>query len=327
VAALLVLPVRALIDGPTPLHLVESATPGSGKTLLAEIIHILATGGPAEVEPEGEARAEWRKRITARLLRAPALVLLDNLSGRLDAPALAAALTAEVWSDRVLGSSRQVEVPVHCLWLGTGNNPEVSDELARRTVPIRLDPACDQPHLRKTFRHPDLVGWARGTRPWLVWAALVLCRTWLARGRPPGAQVLGRFESWSRVMGGILDVAGVPGLLTDRQNFDLRANSQRGEWAAFVGRWWDRFGGRPVGTGELLLLARAEEMLEGALGGRARHAQKFALGKELDRRDGRVMGDFQITRETNDYKSRKQYRLHRISSDSGGRRRAQPEIR
>ena len=82
-----------------------------------------------------------------------------------------------------------------------------------------------------------------------------------------------------------------------------------------------------MGTGELLLLARAEEMLEGVLGGRTGHAQKVALGKELDRRDGRVMGDFRITRETNDDKGRKQYRLHRMSSDSEGRRRAQPEIR
>jgi hypothetical protein len=326
VAALLVRPVRALIDGPTPLLLIESSTPGAGKTLLAEIIHTVATGRPAEVEPEGEARAEWRKRITARLLRAPSLVLFDNVSGRLDSPALAAALTAVVWSDRLLGSSRQVVVPVDCCWLATGNNAELSEELSRRTVAIRIDPGCDQPYLRKDFRHPDLLGWAKATRPRLVWAALVLCRVWIAQGAPSGAKILGRFESWSRVMGGILEVAGIPGLLTDRKNFDSRVNVERREWIAFVERWWYRFGDRPVGTSELLLLARGGEVLEGVLGGRSGHAQKYALGKELDRRTDRVLGEFRIVRETNDFKGRKQYRLHRVFPGSDGRKWAQPDI-
>jgi hypothetical protein len=322
VAAFLVLPGRALIPGPVPLHLVEAPAPGAGKTLLMELVSIVATGYPAEVECEAEGKGEWRKKVTAKLLRAPALVLFDNLSGRLDAPALAAALTAEVWSDRVLGSSRQIEVPVRCLWLGTGNNVELSDELARRTVPIRIDPACDQPHLRKNFKHRDLVGWAKANRPWLVWAVLVLWRNWIAQGAPSGTRILGRYEGWSRVLSGVLEMAGIPGLLTDRQTFDSRANAERREWCSFVARWWDRFGDRPVGTGELLLLAREEEALEGVLGGRSRHAQKYSLGKALDSKADRVLGEFRITRETNDYKSRKQYRLHRVSQSSDERRRA-----
>ena len=37
VAAFILRFVRLLIEGPTPLHLIESPTPGSGKGLLADV--------------------------------------------------------------------------------------------------------------------------------------------------------------------------------------------------------------------------------------------------------------------------------------------------
>jgi len=51
--ALLLLPfVRPLIDGPTPLHLIEAAKPGTGKGLLADVVHAIATGRPASATAE-----------------------------------------------------------------------------------------------------------------------------------------------------------------------------------------------------------------------------------------------------------------------------------
>jgi hypothetical protein len=314
VAGLLTFPARLLIDGLTPLHLIEAPTPGSGKTLLAEVIHVVATGRPAEVESEGEARAEWRKRITAKLLTAPAVVLFDNLSSRLDDPALAAALTTEVWSDRILGSSRQATIPKSCVWLATANNPRLSDELARRTVPTRLVPDSDRPHLRQGFRHRDLVSWVRANRPRLVWAALVMVRAWIVAGKPSGARTLGRFESWARVLGGILEVAGIPGLLSDRADFDRRVNAERNEWVGFVRSWFKRFGDRLVTAGDLTLLAREEESLEDVLGGRRPHSQKIILGKALDQKADQVIGTFRIERDYNDFKGRKLFRLCQLSA-------------
>jgi hypothetical protein len=241
--------------------------------------------------------------------------LFDNLSGRLDAAALAAALTGPIWCDRVLGTSRRVAIPVTCLWLATGNNPDLSDELCRRTVPIRLDPAVEQPHLRQGFRHQNLGGWVRDNHLKLVWAVLVLGRAWVAAGKPPGPRTLGGFESWSRVLGGILEVAGIPGLLSNRQEFDLRANAERHQWVSFVRRWFKRFGDRPVTVSDLLLLARENEALEDVLGARSMHAQKIALGKELDRKADRVIDNFRIKRHLNDFKSMKLFGLCQRSPD------------
>jgi hypothetical protein len=151
-AALLLPFVRPMIDGPTPLHLFDAPSPGTGKTLLALLVGIVTTGRDAEATTEGRDEDEWRKRLLAVLCEAPVLVLLDNLKRPLDSGALASALTVRVWKDRILGVSKTAALPVTCTWLATGNNTELSHEMVRRTVLIRLDSKTDQPWNRKGFR-------------------------------------------------------------------------------------------------------------------------------------------------------------------------------
>jgi len=106
---------------------------------------------------EGRDEDEWRKRITARLLQGTPLILIDNVRSRLDSAALSAALTSEIWEDRVLGFSKTAAVPVKCTWVATANNPSLSLEVARRTVSIRLDSEVERPWERTNFKHPHLL--------------------------------------------------------------------------------------------------------------------------------------------------------------------------
>ncbi|MCA3395866.1 MAG: toprim domain-containing protein, partial [Roseomonas sp.] len=149
--------VRPMIEGPTPLHMIEKPTPGTGATLMVDAIATVLTGSSASVMTEGRDDDEWRKRLTAKLRQLPVLLLIDNLRQELDSAALAAALTAPAWEDRILGVSDIIRLPVRCTWVATGNNPAVSHEIARRLVRIRLDARSDQPWRREGFRHPDLM--------------------------------------------------------------------------------------------------------------------------------------------------------------------------
>ncbi len=102
--ALLLLPfVRGLIDGPTPLHLIDKPSPGTGGSLMADMLAFPALGRPTPVLTEGQAEDEWRKRLTARLRNGAPVLLLDNVRRRLDSAALASAITSQVWEDRLLG--------------------------------------------------------------------------------------------------------------------------------------------------------------------------------------------------------------------------------
>ena len=131
--------------------------PGTGKSLLISVISIIVTGRPIEVITGAKDSDEWRKRITSTLLEAPSMVVLDNLSDRVDNSHLAAALTASSWGDRELGASRNVRIPINCTWIASGNNLMLSQEIARRTILCRIDAGVPRPWLRKPeqFKHPQ----------------------------------------------------------------------------------------------------------------------------------------------------------------------------
>jgi putative DNA primase/helicase len=149
--------VREMVLGPTPLHLIDAPSPGTGKGLLADVINIPATGRSATIMSEGQNDEEWRKRITAILMGGPVFVLIDNLRQRLDSPALAAALTGGTWTDRILGRTAMATLPVRAVWVATGNNITLSNEMARRAVRIRLDAKVDKPWTRSGFNETALL--------------------------------------------------------------------------------------------------------------------------------------------------------------------------
>ncbi|MGE0580495.1 hypothetical protein, partial [Reyranella sp.] len=287
VALLLLGFLRAMIDAPTPLHLIEKPTPGTGATLMVDAIATVLTGVGASVMTEGRDDEEWRKRLTAKLRQIPSMVLIDNLRRPLDSSALAAALTAPFWEDRILGVSEMTRLPIRCVWIATGNNPEFSNEMARRIVRIRLDARVDQPWRREGFRHPDLMSWVRANRPRLVTACLTLCRAWLAAGRPRGGRMIGSYETWSRIMGGVLEVAGIEGFLANLDEMLAAADGEGAVWRSFIGAWWDRFGTAEVGTGDLYEVGlTCEPPLP--LGAGGDRSQRTRLGKALVRMRDRV---------------------------------------
>ncbi len=240
-----------MIEGPTPLHMIEKPTPGTGATLMVDAIATILTGTSASVMTEGRDEDEWRKRLTAKLRQLPVLLLIDNLRQELDSAALAAALTAPAWEDRLLGASDMIRLPVRCAWVATANNPTVSHEIARHLVRIRLDARTDQPWRRDGFRHPDLMVWVRSNRARLVAACLTLCRAWIAAGRPRGPRSLGSFEGWSNTLGGILDVAGVAGFLANLDEVMEASDTEGNAWLGLVVTWWERFGTAEVSVSDL----------------------------------------------------------------------------
>lgn len=291
--ALLLLPfARDLIDGPTPLHLVEAPSPGTGKSLMVTACLLPALGDSVAVMSEGRAEDEWRKRITSQLLRGPSAVWIDNLRYRLDTASLSAVLTTGWWEDRILGVSRIDRMPVRCAWVATGNNPALSSEIARRTVRIRLDAAVDQPWLRTGWRHPGLRGWGSEHRGDLIHAALVLIQGWLAAGRPPGTATLGMFEDWARVLGGILGHAGIAGFLDNLKAFYEVADAERLAWGAFFEQWWSMFGDNPKTASELFALT---EVVDLYLGGSNEQGRRVSFGRGLAAQRDRRSGRFHVT--------------------------------
>jgi hypothetical protein len=307
VALMLVTFVRSVIDGPTPLHMPRASTPGTGKGLLTDVCLLPATGGLQSRMAVGRDEDEMRKRLTALLIEGRAVALLDNLPQTqvLESAALAAALTSQIWSDRLLGASRTVTAKVRCVWVATGNNPLLSTELARRSVGISLDADMEEPWLRVRWKHPYLRRWARDNRPRLVWACLTLVRAWQAAGCPPGQLVLGEYESWSEVVGGVLTEAGIGGFLSNLREFYSEADVEQGALRSFVEGWAESYPATDVTAANLLSRALAADL---DLGRGEEQSQKTRLGLLLRRNRGRVFGPWRIV-EAGKYQGAKLWKL------------------
>jgi hypothetical protein len=284
--------VRSMIAGPTPLHLVEKPTPGTGATLLVNVLTYPATGRAVAAMSEGETDEEYRKRITAKLRSAPCVIVIDNVRRRLDSGALAAALTSVTWEDRILGQSDVVRVPVRNAWVATGNNPSLSNEMARRTVRIRMDAKSERPWFGRTFRHPDLMSWAAGHRADLVWALLTLIQHWIAVGKPPSAKSLGQFEDWSRTIGGILEAAGIPGFLGNLDELYEESDAEANALRNFFETWHRIHQDSWVTVSALH--ATALDHLD--LGNGSYQSQKIRLGKLLAENKDRNFGNLRLER-------------------------------
>ncbi len=282
-AALLLPFARAVTPGATPLHLISKPVHGSGGTLLARALLLPAAGPDVGVMTEAENDGEWSKRITAAALAQQSTVLIDNLRQSLDSGSLAAALTSPRWRGRVLGSSTVVDLEFAPLWMATGNNPKLSGEISRRSVQIRIDPRVDRPWLRDHFRHPNLLEWARDNRGDLVWAALVLWRNWVALGRQDWrGRPLGSYERWSRVLGGVLESANVPGFLGNLDDLYEAADDTGQAERALVGAWFEEHGSSPVTASSLLpLLDGVDYEIPLVLNGRDDRARAMELGRRI----------------------------------------------
>lgn len=286
--------VRDLICGPTPLFLIDAPLRGAGKGLLAAAICTIATGRTADVmtlvrtNPE-----EHEKRITSLLLAGAQFILIDN-AGVLSSEPLAAVLTATRWRGRRLGKSEMVEVQNDAAWVATGNNVQLSDEITRRAIPIRLDPGLERPEERTGFRHPDLLSWTGENRGRLVSACISLVNAWIKAGSPRGTATLGSYESWARILGGILTYLRVPGFLGGREQLYTEADRETGDWRALCKAWFEIHGEHPVTAKDIFVVAKEHELLLNLWGGRSALAAQQRFGHALAGARDRVFGGYRI---------------------------------
>lgn len=264
VAAILTIVGRAAINGCVPMFSYGAPTPGSGKGLLCDACTLIGTGRLSEKMANTEQDEEWRKRLLAFALAAPATLVIDNASGAFGSDVLAMALTSGVISDRVLGASKQVSATIRFVPMLTGNNIVFVKDMGRRVVLIDIDPKVENPEDRQGFTYPHLVAYIRQHRARLYMAALTLLRAYHVAGRPNhGHAPMGSFEAWDAlVRGSIVWVSGddpLGGVTRIRE----AADGDRDDLRNLLTAWRGCFGQDAVTVGDAV-----------------KHAQRIAAGDQ-----------------------------------------------
>jgi len=310
---MMILPAaREMIGGPTPLHVIDAPAPGTGKTLLAQVA-LHPACGTVSLMPFGRDEEETRKRLTSILLAGRAAAIFDNVRGRLDSANLSMVLTAAEWEDRILGASSQVRLPNRTEWIVTANNVTLSNELARRSISIRLDAQMERPFERQVFRHENILSYASQNRGALIAAVLTIVQAWLAAGRPKPKRSLGSYEAWSHVIGGALTHAGVDGFLENVDRLLRDADAEIEPWRTFVALWADEREERNATAAELLPLAERAEINVGT----EPDEKTTRLGKLLAAHRDRIFVGHRIEKRTRIQGSQK-WGLTAVELPSGG---------
>jgi hypothetical protein len=170
----------------------------TGKSLLVDLINILAAGQLMPVLSQGQDEQEFEKRLGASLLAGDACISIDNCDAPLSGPLLCQALTQTELDIRLLGHSRNVRTPSGSTIFATGNNLEVAGDLADRCLIASLDAKAEQPGLRRFA--VNVKQEARIWRGELVVAALTVLRAWRVAwegGERVAVDPFGGFEEWS----------------------------------------------------------------------------------------------------------------------------------
>jgi hypothetical protein len=318
--ALMLLPiVRPAISGPTPLHMIDAPVQGTGKSLLAEVC-LMPTIGPNVAGSSGAGREEeeWRKKIITELLKGQPYIFFDNLVGKVQSASLAGAITSTQWSDRLLGTMTSVTLPVACVWVATGNNCQLDEDLVRRSLWIRLDAETERPEERLEFRHQDIKGYIARHRSQVLSALLGIVSDWVKNGAPKyTASKLGSFEDWSNTIGGILGHAGVGGFLSNLKELRESANPADVSWSEFYKRWELTYGVQSVKASFVFTEFMQDETLAGFVGGGNESQQKVKLGYLLRRQIGIVRGGLRVQR-AGVLDGSASYRLERVAVRAKG---------
>lgn len=228
---------RLLIDGNVPAMLSIAPQQANGKTMLCSIIQVLLSGiDVAEATPDADDIAEWRKALLALAMEGRPVVVYDNAVGKFGNGMLAAAITSGYISARKLGVNENIVVRHSALTLISGNNIVVTPDMAARIVPVKIDAKMSNPQLRDTFKRPELLKWVEKNATDIAADVLTVIKAWHVAGQPaPSRRLpLGRFARWQRVVGGILEFAGIQDFLANYGDFVKESNDEDSRWEMFI---------------------------------------------------------------------------------------------
>lgn len=288
--------VRAMIDGPLPLHGVEAPLNATGKSLLTKACLYPALGHVAP-QPCPKMGDEMAKVVLSNLLAGARAVVFDNVDDPVTAGELSAVLTAYPnYESRVLGETRIISLPNDVLWSINGNNPQYGQDQTRRLVRSRINSGSTNPGEGRNFRVETETGlrleeWLAQYRPQIVAACLTVVSAWVQAGQPKAEkpeEILASFEAWSGIMGGICGFLGLPSPVGDREKI-RQDNDMDLVWHHFVKMWLleiNKLGGEKYAEAAPLDLVRIIERgnLAILLGGRDDTGRAMSLGRQLTKK-------------------------------------------
>jgi putative DNA primase/helicase len=194
--------LRGALFPAVPLHAATGPAPGTGKSYLADLASVIATGERCAVIAVACKPEETEKRLISAVLAGYPIIALDNCNAELAGDFLCQASERPVLQLRPLGSSAIVRVSNTVTAFANGNNLVVVADLVRRTLICRLDANMENPEER-IFK-ADPVSAVLADRGRYVAAILTIARAYIVAEKPDLLPPLPSYQGWSDFVRGPL---------------------------------------------------------------------------------------------------------------------------
>ena len=189
-----------------PAFFVTAGKRGGGKTTALMMVVLATTGKKPPAAAWSFNEEERRKALVAYLSEGIAAMVFDNipLGTMIACPTVEKILTAETYSDRILGKSATMTVQAFTVLSFTGNNIGPKGDLASRSLQARLDVERPDPENRQ-FRHADPVNYTIENRGKILRALYTILLGNKQSRQPQSPKT--RFKAWWHLVGSALEHA------------------------------------------------------------------------------------------------------------------------
>lgn len=245
--SLLLLSVCRRLFPIAPMFGIDANLAQSGKTELAQVAAIIATGRETACRPLGTDEYQRATSLAAAFEAGDGVILFDNIDGNkqnVEGEALCMATTAPTFKMRRLGGNSaadQVSAPTNSLLIATGNKLTFAGDMAEdRALIVNLRP--NKPLAQRRFSHMPLSQYVMDNRPQIVVDLLTILRAYhLADDKQPGSQF--RFASFRAKIADAVVWLGLPDPIQSTQRVkdeDPISESQREVMTAWVAHFGDK---------------------------------------------------------------------------------------
>jgi hypothetical protein len=191
-----------------PAFFVTAGQTRGGKTTTTNMIAYAVLGVRAPAAAWSAIEEERRKALFAYFCEGVPLLVWDNIprGTAISCPSIEKALTAQEYSDRILGESKIRVVSAESVQMFTGNNISARGDTATRSLEIRLNVNRPDPENRP-FQHSDPFAWTLAHRGKILRAlyTLLLGNPRRRPGVHPAPET--RFTVWWDLIGAAVEHA------------------------------------------------------------------------------------------------------------------------
>lgn len=208
--SMLMTPVLRAAMTVAPCHAGSAPEPGTGKSYLADIAAVLATGDLCPVVSMTKGNAEeCEKRLMGCALSGQPIIALDNMTLPLEGDFLCQLTERPRLLPRALGSSDMNIITNGFTVFANGQNLRVSEDMAaRRTLMVRLDADVDDTTKREFTKPTPTQKIARNCGDYIA-AVLTIARAYVVDGTPDLLS-LPSYDDWCKFVRSPLVWLGEP---------------------------------------------------------------------------------------------------------------------